>query len=118
MTVIDKDRGLQRVYDQAKRVERSFEVGIFDRKVNRYAGIIEARFHFMRTAFDRVAGKASKRLRSLHIAITSSSQDPAVIEAEAAEDVAAAIRHSIQSLELIKSGDMLAAISVREAKAK
>lgn len=118
MTVVDKDRGLKRVYAQAARVPRTLEVGIFDRKVNRYAPIIESRFHFMRAAFDRMLPKVGKDTKKLHVVVLDTGDDPATAEVALAENLADAVRHSIQSMELIKTGDMLGAISVREAKAK
>lgn len=118
MTVIDKDRGLKRVYKQAARVPRTLEVGIFDRKVNRYAPIIESRFGFMRAAFDRMLPKMGKDIKKLHVVVVDTGEDPATAEGALAENLVDAVRHSIQSMELIKSGDMLASISVREAKEK
>jgi hypothetical protein len=112
--VRDVDRGWKRALRQAERFPRTFKAGVFDPDVAEYAPRVEERSQFMSEAFDGHLPRMSEQLDTLHQIVVCTGSDPAEAQGIIAEGLAAAIRASIVSKNLIVTGDLLDSIEAIE----
>lgn len=116
--VQDVDRGLEKVFRVSKKSQREIAVGIFVRRILDYAFVIEAQFHFLREGTEAVEKEFQQGLTALHDMLASGKGNIRQAQLDLGEVIAEGIRASIKEKKLIKSGDMLASVTVKERDVK
>lgn len=113
--VEDRDRGLKRIMDSARRrFPRAYTVGVHDAKVAVYAVRQEMRTRFMRAAFDkRVTTKLDADLGRLADAIAQ-GRDPKPEQLRTAEGFRVDYRKAVVAEKLIDTGALRDSIDVQE----
>jgi hypothetical protein len=116
--VDDVDRGLERVFSVSKKMQREIASGIFVRKILDYAFIVNARFEFLQKGTARAEPEVSKKLDELHDLIASGKGNIRAAQKAIGEVIAEGIRAEIKEQNLIKTGNMLRAVTVKERQIK